>query len=205
MSPRGVATPNVREQLFAAAERVLAREGPAGLTNRAVTAEAGFATGLLYKHFADIDTFIAELVLDRMRQSAQTAAALTDRVGQGTVAANLTDAVTSLLGPQGPAMTAAAMSRPGISGQVRAAMEQGAPSFGAIEASITGYLDQEKDLGRIGADTDTETLALAIVGTLHHLLMTGWAGTPDPAARVRRLIAVLDAGMAPGGGLSSGS
>jgi AcrR family transcriptional regulator len=191
MSPRGVATPNVREQLFAAAERVLAREGPAGLTNRAVTGEAGCAKGLLYNHFDDIDTFIAELVLDRMRRAAQAAARLSEKVGKGTVAANLTEAVVDLLGPQGPAIAAAAMSRPGITGHVRGAMQQGAPSFGAIEAAVIDYLDQEKALGRVGTGTDTETLALAIVGTTHHLLMTGWAGTPDPADRIRRLIAAL--------------
>src|SRR5262252_2682905 len=41
--PRGVGIPEVREQLFAATDRVLARAGPSGLTTRAITAEAGAA------------------------------------------------------------------------------------------------------------------------------------------------------------------
>jgi AcrR family transcriptional regulator len=41
--PTGVALRDAREQLFAAAERVLLRAGPNGLTSRAVTAEAGVA------------------------------------------------------------------------------------------------------------------------------------------------------------------
>ena len=40
MSPRGVATPDVRERLFAAAERVVQRDGPGALTSRSVTTEA---------------------------------------------------------------------------------------------------------------------------------------------------------------------
>src|SRR5580700_4660424 len=55
---RGVAIPEVREQLFAAADRVLARDGPAGLTTRAVTAEAGVANGVMHRHFRDLDEFL---------------------------------------------------------------------------------------------------------------------------------------------------
>ena len=64
--PTGVALRDVREQLFAAAERVLLRDGPHALTSRAVTAEAGCAKGVLHKHFADFDAFLAELVMDRI-------------------------------------------------------------------------------------------------------------------------------------------
>ena len=63
MSPRGVAIPKVNEQLFDAADRVLAREGPTGLTSRAVTEEAGCAKGILHNHFTDFDSFLVEFVL----------------------------------------------------------------------------------------------------------------------------------------------
>ena len=64
--PTGVAIRDPREQLFDAAERVLLRDGPNALTSRAVTAEAGCAKGVLHRHFADFDAFLAELVLDRI-------------------------------------------------------------------------------------------------------------------------------------------
>ena len=38
--PRGVAIPELRQQLFAAAERVIAASGVSGLTGRAVTRES---------------------------------------------------------------------------------------------------------------------------------------------------------------------
>ena len=96
--PTGVAIRDVREQLFDAAERVLLRDGPSALTSRAVTAEAGCAKGVLHRHFADFDAFLAELVLDRIGQIETQAAALRESAGTGTVAGNLTGALTSCSG-----------------------------------------------------------------------------------------------------------
>jgi AcrR family transcriptional regulator len=204
VSPRGVAVSNVRERLFEAAERVLAREGPGGLTNRAVTGEAGVAKGLLYNHFADLDAFVAELVLDRFRRVAEQAAALPDRAGQGEVAENLASAALALLASHGPALAALALARPGAAGAVRDAWQRGAPGFAAVEDSLSAYLEAEKRLGRVAEDTDSAAIALAIAGTMHHLLMTGWAADADQTdpeagtdARVRRFVTALVRALAP--------
>ena len=74
--PTGVAIRDAREQLFDAAERVLLRDGPNALTSRAVTTEAGCAKGVLHRHFADFDAFLAELVADRIARLEGQAAAL---------------------------------------------------------------------------------------------------------------------------------
>jgi AcrR family transcriptional regulator len=50
--PAGVTIRDPRGQLFGGAGRVLLRDGPGGLTSRAVTAEAGVAKGVLHRHFA---------------------------------------------------------------------------------------------------------------------------------------------------------
>src|SRR5436305_10285266 len=96
--PTGVALRDVREQLFDAAERVLLRAGPSALTSRAVTAEAGVAKGVLHRHFADFDAFLADFVLDRVERMDPQAAALREAAGTGTVVGNLADAVTALFG-----------------------------------------------------------------------------------------------------------
>ncbi|MBO8187672.1 TetR/AcrR family transcriptional regulator [Streptomyces spirodelae] len=199
MSPRGVAVPDIRERLFAAAERVVARGGPGALTSRAVTDEAGCAKGMLHTHFADgLDQFVAELVLDRFARTAALAAELPGRAGQGTVAANLTTVATALLTSAGPAMAGLALTRPGAAARFREAMAAGAPGFAAVQESVAGYLAAEQRLARMAADADPEGLALALVATAHHLLMTSWPGAPAPSAQLERVIAALTATGAAG-------
>ncbi|MFI9202927.1 TetR/AcrR family transcriptional regulator [Streptomyces sp. NPDC053048] len=191
MSPRGVAITGVRERLFEAAERVLSREGPGGLTSRAVTSEAGCAKGLLHNHFEDLDDFVAQLVLHRFRQLAEGAATLPARAGERTVAENLTDAALALLGSSGPAITALALARPTATARIRGAWQQGAPGLNAIETSIAAYLQAEQRLGRVPGSEDCAALALAVVATAHHLLMTAWPDGPDPRERLRHLVTSL--------------
>ncbi|MGW7346864.1 TetR/AcrR family transcriptional regulator [Streptomyces sp. NPDC054854] len=192
MSPRGVAIPDLRERLFAAAERVVARDGATGLTSRAVTAEADCGKGVLHAHFAGLDEFVAELVLDRFARAAQHAALLPSRVGRGAVADNLQDITVALLDSLPPAVVGIAMTRPAASLHTRAGLESGAPAFGAIQDSVTAYLEAERHLARVPPHADPAMIALALVGTIHHLLMTR---TPDttatPPTTTSRLISTL--------------
>ncbi|WP_432121814.1 TetR/AcrR family transcriptional regulator [Streptomyces sp. S1] len=191
MSPRGVATPDVRERLFAAAERVLAEGGPGALTSRAVTTEAGCAKGLLHAHFAGLDEFVAELCLDRFARTAATAGALSGLVGRGSVAENLDTVVLALLGSGGPAVSGLALTRPVATVRVREALEAGAPGFAAVQEAVTDYLEAERRLGRVADAVEPSVAALALVGTAHHLLMTSRPGTPDPRALMTDLVASL--------------
>lgn len=189
VSPRGVTIPGVREQLFQAAERVLVREGPDGLTSRAITEEAGVAKGLLYNHFTDLDDFMTELILERVHDAAEQAAHLPAAAGSGTVSGNLTEAAVSLLRTHAFAINALVMSRPSLMARLH---ERGASqSFTPLERSIGAYLEAEKQFGRIEPDTDVETLSLLLVGTLHHLFMTQRASGRDAPERIRKIVETL--------------
>ncbi|MFB7469096.1 TetR/AcrR family transcriptional regulator [Streptomyces sp. NPDC056224] len=190
MSPRGVAIPDLRERLFDAAERVLARDGAAALTSRAITAEADCAKGVLHTHFAGLDEFVAELVLDRFTRSATLAATLPDRAGDDSVAGNLVELSAAVLSLD-PGVVGLAVTRPAAAQRVREAWAEGAPGFDAIQGSIEAYLDAEQRLGRLGPGTDTGAVALAMVGTLHHLLMTSRPDSPPPQDQVERLVHAL--------------
>jgi AcrR family transcriptional regulator len=195
MSPRGVAIPRLKQQLFQAAERVLVRDGPNGLTGRAITREAGCSTGLLYNHFANLDEFLAAFAVDRARQAAETAERLPSRAGEGTVADNLTEAAMAIPTSNLPAIARLMASRPSLAPRVREALAQGAPGLDEIEDAFQAYLNAEKELGRIAAGVDTEALAVALVGTVHHVLLG--AGTTDPRPRLRRIVAALAARITP--------
>ncbi|MFD8637118.1 TetR family transcriptional regulator [Streptomyces sp. NPDC059533] len=191
MSPRGVAIEGLRERLFAAAERVLARDGAAALTSRAVTEEAECAKGVLHTHFAGLDEFVAALVLHRFGAAAALSEDLPSRAGTGSPAANLADVASAVLSLD-PGLVGLAVTRPVAARRVREAWQAGAPGFAAIQEAASGYLRAEQDLGRVAAPMDVESVALALVGTLHHLLMTGSAdAAPGARAQVERLVRAL--------------
>lgn len=183
--PTGVAIRDAREQLFAAAERVLLRDGPNALTSRAVTTEAGVAKGVLHRHFADFDDFLAELVEDRIRRLDTLG--LPDAVGHGTVAGNLTDALTSLFGSVAVAIVGLITFRDGLRARLRRNRPTGVPLLGEATAMVVDYLRAERDRGRIPADADVDTLALTLIGSAHLLFADRGGPTPDTAA-VRRLV-----------------
>ena len=196
MSPRGRAIPGVREQLFQAADRLLVRAGPTALTTRAITSEAGVANGVLHRHFRDLDTFLAEFAADRLQAIADTAATLPARAGHGTVTGNLTDATLALFGSNALALMNLVANRPALGTALEHITTVGS-GLGDVEKHFTAYLDAEKKLGRIDADTDTQTHAFALLGSVHHLMMTNPAGPPDLPGRVRRIVEALVAGMRP--------
>jgi AcrR family transcriptional regulator len=192
--PTGVAIRDVREQLFSAAERVLLRDGPNALTSRAVTTEAGCAKGVLHRHFADFDDFLAELVLDRIARIETQAAALLESAGTGTVAGNLTGALTDLFGSVAVAIVALIIFRDDLRARLRRTRPTGIPLLTEAAAMIASYLAAERDLGRISADADINTLAPTLIGA-EHLLFADRKGGPPEADAVHKVVTTVIAGV----------
>lgn len=189
--PTGVAIRDVREQLFDAAERVLLRDGPSGLTSRAVTTEAGCAKGVLHRHFADFDAFLAELVLDRIARIGSQAADLGESAGSGTVAGNLADALTDLFGSVAVSIVALITFRDDLRARLRQTTPAGVPLLTEATAMIASYLTAERDLGRIAADADVDTLAPTLIGAGHLLFAARDAAPPDAVAVARVVTTVI--------------
>ncbi|MFF0862754.1 TetR/AcrR family transcriptional regulator [Nonomuraea sp. NPDC003560] len=192
--PTGIALRDVREQLFDAAERILLRDGPNALTSRAVTTEAGCAKGVLHRHFADFDAFLAELVTDRIRRVEAQSAALRASAGTGTVAGNLTLALLELFGSVAVAVVSLVISRDGLRARLRQAGSAGLPLLGEATTMIAGYLAAEREMGRIAVDADVDALALTLIGSAH-LLFAGREDDPPDAAVVEWIVttAIADA------------
>ena len=190
--PTGVAIRDPRGQLFDAAERVLLRDGPAALTSRAVTAEAGVAKGVLHRHFADFDAFLTDLALDRIALIDRQAADLRAAAGTGTVAGNLTAALPALFDPAVLALIRLVIARYELRVRLRAAAGSRIPLMSESTALVAGYLTAERDLGRIAAGADIGTLAPTLTGAAH-LLFTDADGTPEPAAVAKVVNTVLGA------------
>ncbi len=195
--PTGVAIRDPREQLFEAAERIMLRDGPNALTSRAVTTEAGCAKGVLHRHFADFDAFLAELVLDRVARLGTQAAALRDSAGTGTVVGNLTGALTNLFGSVAVAIVALITFRDDLRARLRRAGLAGVPVLTEATAMIGSYLTAERDLGRIATDADVGALAPTLIGAVH-LLFAGREDTPPEAEAVRKVVVTVIARAMPG-------
>lgn len=195
--PTGVALPDARAQLFAAVERVLVRDGAGGLTSRSVTEEAGVAKGVLYRHFADFDDFLAELVRSRIAQIEADLVTLTDDAGPATLVDGLSEALTRIFRPVNLRLVSVVIARDDLRARLRATGTPGIPLLTGAGTALRAHLEAEQRRGRITAEADVATLALTLIGT-GHLLFAGEIGALPDASAVREVVEAITAGVEPG-------
>ncbi|WP_369386743.1 TetR/AcrR family transcriptional regulator [Streptomyces sp. CG1] len=193
--PTGIALRDAREQLFAAAERVLLREGANALTSRAVTTEAGVAKGLLHRHFADFDDFLVQFVLDRIGRIEAQAIALRESAGTGTVVDNLTRTLTDLFASIALKIVGLVISRDAVRTRLREVTGGGIPVLREATDMIRSYLGVERERGRVAADADIEALAPTLIGAAH-LLFAGGEDTPPATGEVEKVVTTVIADTA---------
>jgi AcrR family transcriptional regulator len=189
--PTGVHLTNARELLFDAAEHVLRQDGVSGLTSRAVTIEAGVAKGVMHRHFVDFDSFLAELVLDRVARLDGLLAHFREAPGTGTVADNLVDALAGVFSPLAVAVPALVITRDGLRAHLREAGAARFPLMAEGSSSITAYLGAEQALGRIADVADVRTLSYTLIGAAHLLFADRESGPPNRDALQKLVAGVL--------------
>lgn len=178
--PTGTPIRDIRDQLLAAAERVLLRDGPDALTSRAVTTEAGVAKGILHRHYADFDTFLVTLVLAHIERLDALSTELRASAGTATLADNLTRALAAALQPSALAIACLVCSRDQLLARLRPAAPAGVPLLAETTRMIAAYLTTERGLGRIAIDTDVDTLAVILVGSSHLLAASSQRAPIEP-------------------------
>ena len=127
------------------------------------------------------------------RQSGQ-AAALRDAAGTGTVAGNLSGALTALFGSVAVAIVGLLTFRDDLRARLCQARPSGVPVLAEGTAMIASYLSAERELGRIAANADVDTVALTLIGA-GHLLFAGRQGTPPEAEAVHKVVTTVIAGV----------
>ena len=194
--PRGVQIPEIRQQLFAALERVIVQDGSGKISGRGITVEAGVATGLLYAHFSDLDSFLAAYAVDRSFAICAGVGPLADQVGQGTVVNNIATALLATPLATLRALTRLLAARPILNCQVQETLGENTAGLNAIQPAVAGYLRKEQHAGRSAGSHDHDAMALAIVGVLHHQVI-GVAAEQDVGAVLIRLLAELTGAPTP--------
>ncbi|WP_037573763.1 TetR/AcrR family transcriptional regulator [Phaeacidiphilus oryzae] len=189
--PTGTALRDPRTQLFAAAERILLDSGPNALTSRAVTTEAGCAKGVLHRHFADFDDFLAALVRDRIGWLEARGRTLSGRIGLGGIAENLADTLDEVFTPLVAAEVGLVIARDGLRARLRELVPRGLPLLAEATRIVRHYLAAEQETGRLAPEADPAVLAPTLIGAAHLLYADRESPRPDAAALRRTVDAVL--------------
>jgi hypothetical protein len=131
---------------------------------------------------------------DRIARLDTKAAALREAAGTRTVADNITGALTDLFGSVAVAIVALITFRDDLRARLRQTIPTGVPLLTEATAMIASYLTTERELGRIAADADVDTLAPTLIGA-GHLLFADTTGTPPDAGAVYNIVTTLVAGV----------
>lgn len=174
--PRGVAIDGARQRLFSAAEAVILRDGVVGLKGRAVTAQAGVATGLLHAHFGDFEGFLAAYAVDRSFLLAAELGDGTRSEPEATVAESICAQLDALPQPTATAFARLLAARPDLRERAAEVLGAEAAGFEGVTAAVADELAAEVRGGRLRAGTHAGDLAYAAVGAA----LRAWcAGDPD--------------------------
>jgi AcrR family transcriptional regulator len=180
-----VATAELRRSLIDHARALVARDGSAALTMRALANEAGCAVGLPYKVFADRNEIVLEILRSEFERLAGLRAALLDRAGRGTVGANVAWFAEQLLASPSVALAREVAGDPDLAAAFAGMVTNTGEGPGDWESAFRAYLLAERGLGRVRSDVDEAAVAFLFAGAIHNLIMSGDA-YPHPTPRVLR-------------------
>ncbi|WP_236808594.1 TetR/AcrR family transcriptional regulator [Amycolatopsis albispora] len=183
---------SLREHLIDTAVRLIAEQGTAGLTVRAIARAAGVADGVLYNHFADKEELLANALRAHVRAVEAELGELPEP-GTGTVEANLREHLA-----YGLALHRAIL--PAFTGLL--AQPEVLARFGELDGhgddwrgQLRRYLRTERALGRLAAGARVDAAAAMLVGICHETVLSALlphTGTTKAPA-VRDVVeAVLD-------------
>ncbi|MBL1078003.1 TetR/AcrR family transcriptional regulator [Nocardia sp. 2] len=204
MSPRKAAAlrdsaddRGLRDHLLSTAQRLIAEQGAAGLTVRAIARAAGVADGVLYNHFTSKE----DLLLAAVRAHVDTAhreLGPLPTAGDATVAENLHTYLRAGLALHQAILPvfAGLLATPAI----LARYTETPGDEQAWRTRLTTYLAAERALARLAPATDIDAAAALLAGICHDRVLTALLPTtPPPTADIDAVITVLLAGIAPHG------
>lgn len=173
MPPTGVALRDPRRALFDAAERIVLREGPSRLTSRDVTEEAGCAKGVLHRHFASFDTFLADFVLDRTAMLETQSVLLAASAGVADVVDTVVGVLREMLDPTRVRLVTLVTFRGGVRELLRERWLTGVPILADAALALAAYLRAERDDNGLHLPIAPELAGAAVVGIAYQTLADG--------------------------------
>jgi AcrR family transcriptional regulator len=197
-----VRTPSsdVEQALLDAAERVLVRDGVAGVTVRAVASEAGVAPMGVYNRFGSKDGLVAAMVI-RGFELLREAIAVPEAAAEPDPLLQLKAAGRAYrrFGLEHPQHYHLIFGSP-AAGETREADPDVLAAGTAAFEALVGHVEHAMNAGAIPAG-DAVDVAQQVWSAVHgavSLELADRVGTPDPAATYDRLLDLVNAGLAAG-------
>jgi AcrR family transcriptional regulator len=164
---------------------------------RALAAEAGCATGLPYKVFADRQDLVLQVIHAELERLQAASDELMARVGTRTVGTNLGWFSDVILDSTPVALIREVASHDHLSQAVTAKVHGTGVGPGSFETGVGNYLAAEQKAGRIDGDIDTAAFGFVIAGAIHNLIMSGDAWPRPSRRQLRQRLAAIAAAIGP--------
>ncbi len=159
--------PSTRERILDAAAHVMGTRGLTAATTREIARAAGFSEAALYKHFRDKEDLFLCVLSERLPPLIALLDELPERVGRGTVAANLEEVARAAVAfyDRSVPMAASLFSDPVLLARHRERLtEIGSGPLRPFEV-VSAYLRGEQRLGRLSRSAKPAVAAGLLLGS----------------------------------------
>lgn len=172
-----------REEIVAAAARIMREQGYARATTKQIARAAGFSEAALYKHFRDKTEIFLSVLAERLPGLDLLLTTLPERAGEQTVAENLTEfartAIDFYVESFPIAMSLFSSQDLLATHRTRVAELGGGPHLPGRR--LADYLKAEQRLGRLSTDTDPVPAAALLLGAcFQQAFLVNFSGATQP-------------------------
>ncbi|MFF5989219.1 TetR/AcrR family transcriptional regulator [Prauserella flavalba] len=157
-----------REDIIAAAARIMRDEGYARATTKEIARAAGYSEAALYKHFHDKTEIFVSVLTERLPGLVPLLGDLQGRAGEGAVRDNLVDVARTAIAfyAESFPLSASVFSSRQLLAAHRERLRELAPGSGPDRplTALAAYLRAERDGGRVPAEVDPGAAAALLLG-----------------------------------------
>ncbi|MGG4049085.1 TetR/AcrR family transcriptional regulator [Paenibacillus favisporus] len=187
---------DLKNKIADAAEQVLLRNGLAKATTKEIARTAGCSEGSLYNHFSSKEDLFVHVIRGQLKHLMRTLSSLQTMAGKDTVRTNLEQVTLAALEDFHSSMPliGSIFSEPGLLLRQREGFELRNEGPHRANEAVEAYLNQEKQLGRVGEGTDSRAIADLLLGScFQHAFQINFLGKEEsPEERAQFAARVLD-------------
>jgi AcrR family transcriptional regulator len=198
-------SPDQKERLLAATERLLSSQGLVSVTTRDIARAANVAEGALYHHFGDKAELIVAVCLHQLGDFPEVLHSLPLQVGLNTVQKNLEHVLESAFAfhYRITPLVCSLFADQELLAKVRGMMNERSMGPGRAAVAIAAYLRAEQQLGRVSTSAIPDTVAELMMAVSFNAALCDqfFCGGSEPTGkahqRLREAVRALMTGLQP--------